>query len=151
MARGKIPRILWGAGFANTLQAGWPLDAATTFSLPKPGFARSTTTGGTEDAWSYGDFHYLTGAVVGIRPTAFPGYQGRTVTGYDGATGWQAFMAWARTGNTLRFIPDDAVPGTFKECVMVQPMDSDGDTDPNDYSRRILFTFRSNSTPFTGF
>jgi hypothetical protein len=153
MSRGRIPRILWGAGFANTLQAGWPLDSALSYSEPRPGFARSTTTAGGEDSWSYGDFFFLSGVWVGVRPSAYVGgFGGRTVTGYDGATGWQAFLAWARLGNTFRFVFDDAVPGTFRECVLVEPMKGDGELDTTDYSRRIPLVMRSNTNAaFTGF
>jgi hypothetical protein len=143
MNRGKTPRVLWGAGLVNTLYFGYYLDDANAYSLPKPGFER-VRVGDTDDAWATGHDYFLTGNARWI-PYATAG----SITGWDGATGWDAFLQWAREGNTLRFIPDAATLGTYVDCLLVEPLDGAPPLE-EDNTRSVALKLRA-TTAFTGY
>lgn len=106
MARGDIPKITWGTSFANTLYLGYPLDSALSFSSPREGIEIIRSPSGEQDVWSLGVNFYLTGTARFIPISNGTTPYGDTITGWDGATGFRAFLDWAKEGNAIRWFPD---------------------------------------------
>jgi hypothetical protein len=104
--RGVPINILWGAGFANTLTLGYPLDAAVAYSLPREGSEWVQASSGVEDAWITGHDQYLRGIVRWIPREDRLTPEGRLATGWDGPNGWRAFLEWARAKNPFRVVRD---------------------------------------------
>ena len=103
MALFRIPKIVWNA---NTLEFGYPLDSAVSWEEPVTGSQWVIAPSGARDAWIVRSEPRLVGSVRWI-PTdtiASTGYA--PFTGWDGATGWRAFLAWVREMNTFAFYPD---------------------------------------------
>lgn len=101
------PRIRWGSGspgYTNELIFRTPLDEAVAWGEPSVGSAFAVAPSGVEDAWLEAYEYFLAGAARHI-PTAdvvsLP-----PATGWEGAAGWDALLAWAREKNLLRFYPD---------------------------------------------
>lgn len=112
--RGVLPKITWGAAFANTIVFARPLDDPV--SWPEPVDASATPCkNGEEDGWTHGDRWFLSGRVRRV-----PRVDTAGVTGWEGATGWDAFLAWARDEQAARFYPD-AAGGTFFLVYVLQP------------------------------
>jgi hypothetical protein len=144
--RTKVPKILWGAAFANTLAIGYWLDNTAAGDEPRPGSEVVQAPSGIEEAWTIGTDFLLTGEVRYIPPTdtATP-----VATGWDGATGFRAFLAWARDKNVIRFYPD-ATAGTSIDCYLVEPMT--GQAAPEaDGTRRVVLKLRNTTTAFDGY
>jgi hypothetical protein len=117
--RGRYPRITWGTGFANTLEFGVPLDGALTYDQPREGSEWQAAPSGAADAWIIGRDYVLEGTVrwIPAADTTTP----VVATGWNGPTGWAAFLAWAQQLNTFRFIPDRAAPGTYWPMHLLEP------------------------------
>jgi len=135
MARGDIPAITWGAGFANTIDRDLPIDHATVYSVPRQGSVLTEVIGGARDAWITGTSHILAGDFrwIPIADTTGP-----AVTGWDGATGWRAFLEWAKEGNIFRLVHDKNVPATYTPMYLLEPFG----TNPGIKQERI-FRYRS--------
>jgi hypothetical protein len=144
--RSKLPKILWGAGFVNTLNVGYPLDNWATFADPREGFQTTRAPSGVEDAWDVQDDYYLAADLrwIPAANTAAP-----LATGWDGVTGVRAFLAWARRKNLVRFYPD-ATSGTFIDSYLVDPMSGEPPLE-DDGTRRIRLVLRSATTAFEGY
>ena len=140
------PKITWGAAFANTVDFGYPLDNVTAGDEPRAGSVFDRSTAGVEDAWITGVDYLLTAEHRWIPQvdTAAP-----LATGWDGATGVRAWLAWARQKNAYRFYPD-ATSGTYITCYLADPMqgvpayESDG-------TRKLTATHRNITTPWDGY
>ena len=149
MAKGEVPKITWGAAFANTLTFGWPLDNPMAYSDvdPSASFA-DVPSNGERDAWVAAHFQMLQGRLRWI-PTAdatVPVVQ----TGWDGATGVRAALEWMREGNVLRFYPDKDV-GSYLTCYLIEPMTGPPSMEP-DGTRVVQLVIRSDDgTAFTGY
>ena len=150
MSISKVPKITWGASFANTLNIGWPLDNPSAHSEPGPG-SEQARVGATVDAWITGTHEVLEGDIRWI-----PGSNGTTpgglpVTGWDGGTGVKAFLEWARNGNAFRFYPDKDA-GTYHTCYLLGPVDG-GPGAEQDGTRRIRIRILDDGTQgaFTGY
>src|SRR5688500_16995903 len=108
MAQNEIPQILWGAALANVLSIADPLDDPTAYSVPRQGSEWGQASSGERDAWILAGEHdqRLRGTVrhIPIVDTLSP-----VATGWDGATGFRAFLEWARAMNAFRFQPDKDV------------------------------------------
>lgn len=147
MGRGLVPRIAWGAGFTNSLVFGWPLDEAKAYSLPRPPYEVEVSPGGVETAWLTAHNQMLDGVVRWI-----PGVDTGGVTGWDGATGWRAFLEWARAKNQFRFIPNQAVLGTFFLATLHAPLEESGVENEDDFTRRFRISIRRvDDQPITGY
>lgn len=144
--RNKAPKILWGAGFVNTLSIGYPLDNVKAGSEPRAGSAFDRSASGTEDAWIVGTDYLLTADVRWIPQvdTATP-----LATGWDGSTGFRAFLEWARNKLPVRLYPD-AGAGTLIACVLAEPMQGVAEFE-SDGTRKITLTLRNTSTAFDGY
>lgn len=144
--RFKRPKILWGAGFANTLSLGYPLDNISAGDEPRAGSSVDQAPSGVEDAWTVGT-DYVLGADVRYIPqadTAVP-----VATGWDGATGFREFLKYARDKNLVRFYPDKDA-GTYIDSYLVDPMTGQGDLE-DDGTRRVRVKLRNPATPYDGY
>lgn len=123
--RGYLPKITWGTGLANTLTFGQALDQARSWAKPKDDSDHLQLESGIEMAWVAGYDYGLEGQVrhIPITDQASP----VVATGWDGATGWEAFLEWAWLKNQFRFYPD-AAGGTFWPMYLVEPFKEFGDT-----------------------
>lgn len=151
--RGKAFKIVWGDTYANTLQAGYALDTAKSYSESRTGSETIQYVSGVEDAWVTGDDQVLEGMVRWIPRLATTTPEGVNATGWEGATGWRAFLEWARRKNVLRFYPDpvgDAA--TFFPCYLVEPSKGGPDNE-DDFTRKLsLFRLRtSDGSVFVGY
>jgi hypothetical protein len=144
--RVTFAKILWGAGFANTLNVGYLLDNVKAGDEPRAGSAFDQAPSGVEDSWITGFDFILEAELRWIPPvnTASP-----VATGWDGTTGVRAFLAWARQKNVVRFYPD-ATSGTSIDCYLADPMQGYGDVE-TDGTRRLPLKLRNSSTAFDGY
>jgi hypothetical protein len=142
----SLPKILWGAAFANTLNIGYPLDNVRAGSTPRDGSEFDQAVSGVEDAWIVGTDYVLMGDVRWIPQSnvASP-----LATGWDGATGFRAFLEFARQKNLIRFYPD-ATLGTFIDSYLVDPLRDPADSE-SDGSRRLTLKIRQSSTAYDGY
>jgi hypothetical protein len=141
------PAIRWGAGFANLLQLGYALDNVRAGDEPRAGSTVDQAPSGVEDAWTTGVDYVLSADVRWIprADTAAP-----AATGWDGAAGFRAFLAWARDKNLVRWYPDVTDAATFIDSYLVEPMQGQGDNE-SDGTRRIPLKLRNSSTPYNGY
>lgn len=142
----KTPKIVWGTPFANNLRIGYPFDQYAAGSEPREGSEAAQSRSGVEDAWTTGTDYILEVTVRYIpqEDTASP-----LATGWDGPTGFRAFLEWARDKNVVRLYPD-AAGGTFIDCYLVEPMR--GIPEPEaDGTRTIRIRLRNVTTPFDGY
>lgn len=144
--RYKKPKILWGAAFANTLSIGYRLDNVIAGPEPRAGSETAQAPSGVEDAWTIGTDYILEADIAFIpqTDTASP-----LATGWDGATGFAAFLSWARDKNLIRFYPDKDA-GTFIDSYLVEPMAGQGQPE-TDATRRVRLRIRNASTPYDGY
>lgn len=143
--RAKAARIAWGPGLANDLRLGYPFDGFATGPQPREGSETSKAPSGVEDAWTVGTEHFLEVVARWI-----PQYQTASplATGWYGATGFAAFLTWARDKNVFRFFPD-AAAGAYNDCTLDEPMR--GLPEPEiDGTRTMKLRFCS-STEFAGY
>lgn len=134
----KVPKILWGAALANTLTLPYPLDNVIAGPEPRAGSESDQAPSGVEDAWTVGTDYILEGDARWI-PQAT----------WDGATGFAAFLTWARDKKVIRFYPDKDA-GTYIDCYLVEPMTGQGEQE-NDGTRRIRLRLRNVTTAFDGY
>lgn len=138
MAAGEVPALIWGASYANTFEADYPIDNATTWPDPREGSDHQRVSSGEEDAWITGWNQYLEGDWRWLDASA-----------WDGATGFEAALQWLWEGNVGRLAPDKDTPGTYFEVYLDQ---WPGKPDiGEDGTRRLRLRFReANDDPFTG-
>lgn len=146
MNRFKLPKILWGAGFANTLWLGYPLDNISAGDEPRAGSSFDQAPSGVEDAWIVGTDYVLSADLRYIpqADTAVP-----VATGWDGPTGFRAFLQSARNKNLVRFYPDKDAAG-YIDSYLVEPMSGQGDPE-DDGTRRVRIKLRNSVTPYDGY
>jgi hypothetical protein len=151
--RGKAFKITWGDAFANTLNCGYPLDSANAYSESRDGSIDTQYLSGVEDAWLTGVDQYLTGDVRWIPRVDITTPEGNAYTGWEGSTGWRAFLEWARAKNVFNFYPDPVgAPTTFQPCYLVEPSKGPSGLEA-DFTRKLSpFTIRtSDGSVFTGY
>ncbi len=140
MSRGKLWQITWGASFANTINATYPLDSAVAMSRPREGSEYLQTPSGVEDAWIVAHDQILSGQWRWI-----------TAAQWDGSTGVRAFLEWARAKNVFRFYPDRVGAPTFFYTVYLANPDAEPEPE-SDFTRRIALVMRErDGAAFTGF
>ena len=150
MAAGEKPKITWGAAFANTLELGYPLDRATPYPQPREGSQWAKSPGGVEDSWVTETDELLAAVARWIPHTTGTTPEGTPITGWDGATGFAAFLRWGRAKNLIRFYPL-RTEGTYVACYLVEPMKG-APAPENDGTRQVALVLRtSDDSAFTGF
>jgi len=106
-----VPKIVWNA---NTLTFTYSLDGPVSWSAPRDGSERVELDSGTRDAWLTGENFYLSGRVRWVS-TAL----------WDAATGFRAFLAWARDyPNSFDWYPNKAI-GTKYDSYLIEPWSQD--------------------------
>ena len=140
----KRIKITWGNSFANTLSVAYPLDDWNSTSAARQGSVFVQSLSGIEDAWIYGTDYTLSGQVRWI-PTS----DTDTATGWDGSTGWRAFIEWARQKQQFRFYPDKD-SGTYILSYLVDPIDGAHSLEP-DGTRSITLSIRNGTTAYSGY
>lgn len=152
MARGDTPQILWEAGFAETLEFGYPLDRAVSWSEPREGTERVTAPSGSFDVWTTGEYELLRGMARWIPASDDTTPAGVPITGWDGSTGWAAFLSWARDGHLFRFVPDRDTPGTYVESYLREPLEGAPSLEDVDLTRRVsLVIYNADGNAYTGY
>lgn len=141
-----IPKITWGTSFANTLNIGYPLDDWNATSTFREGSEFVQSLSGVEDAWIVGTDFILKGTVRWIYTA---NSTNPTQTGWDGLTGWRAFLEWARQKNAFRFFPDKDV-NTYITSYLVEPLDGAHSVEP-DGTRSINLVIRNSTTAYDGY
>lgn len=148
--RGKIPKIVWGVGMANTLSIGYPLDEAITYSEPRDGSSFVQGASGIEDSWIQGFDRILEGTIRWIPPdaTASP-----LATGWnDASIGFEEWLDDARKKNIFQFHFDLLQPGLYLNMYLVEPMNGGVEME-DDFTRRVKLKMRNSATsgPLGGF
>lgn len=140
----KLPKIVWNG---NTLTIAYRVDNWESYSKPRQGSEFLQMESGVETAWVVatdymwsGDFRWIPGTDIS---SPF------TQTGWDGSTGWRAFIAWAAAKNTFDFYPD-ASSGTYITSYAVDA-DTIIPTLEPDGTRRVRLTIRNGSTEYSGY
>lgn len=139
-----IPKIVWNA---NDLDIGYPLDNAVAYPEPVDGSDLVVAPSGARDAWIPRTREILVGDVrwIPTTDTTDP-----VATGWDGATGWAAFLAYARKGNAFDFYPDRSSTTSISSYLLEPfrgepPIESDG-------SRRLRLKIESvDGSAYTGY
>lgn len=142
--RGLIPKITWGAAFANTLGFAQALDDAVSYGEPEETSILDAKNG-EADGWTLGRREYLRGIVHRI-----PRVTAGSVTGWEGAAGWDAFLAWARANNPFRFYPD-AGGGTYRLSYLEAPVDEGHAEEINRYRSIEIVIAAADDLPFLGY
>lgn len=147
MAISTRSKITWNSGFSSTLNFGYLLDNPVSWSGPRVGSEFVDLQDGSQDAWIVATDYFLSGVVRWIQTSNVADPLG---TGWDGATGWRAFIEWAHDSNTFRWFPDKD-SGSFINCTLVSPgfgtppgLNADG-------SRTVNLLIRSPSSSFDGY
>lgn len=140
----SLPCILWGSSFQNTLSIGYPLDSLISYSNPREGYSVVQTESGIEGAWIQGTDYVLEGDMRWIPSvsTSNPVY-----TGWNGATGVEAFLEFARNKNPIRYCPNAAATGSYTTCYLVEPMTGPPNQEENG-TRSIRLVLRTPSGSF---
>jgi hypothetical protein len=132
--------------FPNIASFGQPLDSALAFPVPREGSEWGQADSGERDAWLIGDDERLRGVVRNI-PTADTADP--VATGWDGPTGWAAFLKWVRAMNVFRWFPD-AASGAFQPCYLVEPLQGEPALEENGDRALELVIEDADGNPFTG-
>lgn len=142
----KRAKITWGAAFANTLNIAYPLDDWRSYSTFREGSEFAQSFSGIEDSWITGTDYVLEATVrwIPTSNTTTP-----LATGWDGATGFQSFLEWARQKNQFRYFPDTDA-GTFYLSYLVEPLDGLHELEP-DGTRSVRLKIRNTSGSFAGY
>lgn len=143
-----VPRITWGAAFANSLVFYGKLDRAGSMPRSKVDdeFPDVGVDGGAVGA-SYGEEYCLIATVRRI-----PRVDTGGITGWEGATGWNAFLYWAKDANAFRFIYDQSSLGVYTLCYLVEPRRGPYGEEVNRYKQIEGFTIRrADGLPFEGY
>lgn len=117
------PQILWGTNYENVLELGI-VDNRVTSRLPRGGSEQIEGVSGIIDSWITGWNYTLTFDTRWIPSASLTNPY--IVSGWSGPTGFQAFLDWARQGNTFRYVPD-RTQATFyvDNCYLAVPWDQE--------------------------
>ncbi|HKB54588.1 MAG TPA: hypothetical protein VKD22_11355, partial [Ramlibacter sp.] len=127
---------------------GYPLDNPVAYATPRAG-SEWARTGNTEDAWLLGTDYWLEGEArwIPTTDTTVP----VSATGWDGTSGWQAFLAWCWDGNAPHWYPD-ATATTYMSVHVVEPRGQAPSIEQSDGTRRAHLKLRSaDGSAFTGY
>lgn len=139
-----IPKVVWNA---NDLDIGYPLDNAVSYGEPVEGSDLVVAPSGARDVWIPRTREILVGDVrwIPTTDTTDP-----VATGWDGAAGWAAFLAYARKGSSFDFYPDRSSTTSIASYLLEPfrgepPIESDG-------SRRLRLMIESvDGSAYTGY
>lgn len=140
----SIPKIEWNG---NTLIFGYPLDNVITYSSPIDGYQNVRIENGDEYSWIPGRNYILECDIRWIPSTTSTN---PSQTGWNGSTGWRAFLEYARAKNKFTFYPDYQFSNVSVESYLVDPIDGQHELEP-DGTRKLRLVIRNNTTPYDGF
>lgn len=149
MGRLDIPKIEWGSG-PNTLHFGYPLDNARSWSEPGKGREYAQAPSGTRDAWIPRHEPRLVGVVRWIPTSDGTTPAGDSITGWDGSTGWRAFLEHAREMNTFDFFPDKDTASSISSY-LVEPLEGNPDIEDDGTRTFRLVIASATGTQYTGY
>lgn len=154
---GTKPKITWWpGGAATTLVLRYPLDEACAYPRMSKGSDVQQIRSGETDAWTEDTEWCLSGSIRYIPSTDDLNGLGATIaTGWDGATGWRAFLEYCWNGGTFLFFPDGTSP-TYFVAELLEPAMGDFGGDPpsaeSDYSRALKIVIRrADNVPIAGY
>lgn len=148
--RNLRPVILWGDALDKYVYCGYPLDEAVSYGLPREGSEQVQGSSGVEDGWDEGTDYYLAGSARHIPREGANTPEGVFATGWEDADGWDAFLAWARTGKEFRWIFDRNTLGTYQLSYLVEPRSGPPDLEQS-FLRRLPLIIRNASAAYTGY
>jgi len=139
---------LWGSGFTGSLEIGYPLDFATSYSKPREGSERTQFVSGEEDSWIVGTDYILQGQARWIPVASATSSLNVAQAGWSGSLGWEAFLEWGKTAQSFRYVPDRDSPGTYVLSTLVEPIDTAPTLETADGTRNINITIRNPTTSY---
>lgn len=136
----------WGTSYANTLSCGYPMaiDAPKSYSKNLPGYEREQSAAGQWDAWVTASEYFLQ-----VTFRHIPGTSTTGVTGWDGSTGFRAFLEWCREMNKVR-VYKDKDSASYIESYVVGGLDEEPGLEDNGY-RTLTLTFSNTSSAYDGY
>lgn len=137
----RQPKIVWNG---NTINFKYILDNAVSYSVPFQDSQFVQTKSGKEASWIKNTIYVLEADVRWIPTITSTG-----VTGWDGATGWRAFLEYARKKNSFQFYPDKDET-TYIDSFLADPIDGTH-TLEFDGSRKVRLIIRNTTNPYTGY
>lgn len=150
MAAGEIPKITWGAAFANTWELGYPMDQVTAWEEPRKDSEFAMAPSGEEDSWIIATDYLLAGLARWIPISNGTTPDGTTITGWDGATGVAAALSWLQAKNTGRFYPL-RTSGTYKTFIIREPMEGKPGQEIDGKRQLSLILRATDAAAFTGY
>lgn len=128
-----------GSIFGTQLLLGYPLDEAIAFDRPAEGSMMAFLPSGEADAWDAGTADLLRATVrwVPREDTVTP-----AATGWDGATGFKAFLRHCRRANTVWLTPDTTDLSAGWTVRLEEPYDAEPALEP-DMTRTVRLLLRS--------
>ena len=154
---GTRPKITWfPGGLATPLVLRYPLDEAAAYPRMSKGSDVQQIRSGETDAWTEDTEWCLSAMVRYIPATDEVNGLGATVaTGWDGASGWRAFLEYCWNGGTFLFFPDGTTPTYFVAELLEPAMGDYAGSPPSaepDYSRALKIVLRrSDTVPISGY
>lgn len=129
----------------NTLFMEYALDNSISYSTTIDGSEAIRIENGTEYSWIPNTNYIMEGDVRWIPTTSTA-----TQTGWDGGTGWRAFLEYARAKNKFIYYYNAKDDSTGIESYLVEPLNGQHELEI-DGTRRIRLVIRNTTTPYTGY
>lgn len=144
------------AGGSGLLRFGYPADSALAAPVLRPRTRRFSDGSGTERGQRTAFVDRLQLEARWIPRLDGLTVEGHQASGWEGATGWEQFLAHAWAGGTFTYHPDQENLGLGYLCTLEQPRPFGGAGEPPyqleaDGTRRISLTLRCLSGPFLGY
>lgn len=140
--RSKVPKLDWGPSKGNTLVFPSPPDNPRDYPEMEEGSERLRIPSGAMDAWITGTLYVVEFEVRHI-PLTDTNEFGYTATGWQGSTGWRAFLESAWDVEEFDLYPDkDAA--TVEACQLLAPERGQYELEQTTGQKRL--TFRAFST-----
>lgn len=140
----RKPKIEYGTNFAKTLTFAYPVDNWSAYSSPREGSDWVYTLGGIEDSWITGTDYFLEAQLRWI-----PTVSGSNASGWEGSTGVDDFLQWARAKNPFKWYADASVNSSITSY-LVEPLEGGPTLEP-DGTKTITMTMRNTGSAYLGY